>query len=184
MPSHRSITAMRVTIVYLLIYFFASYLDLSTTVLALRGAGTHEGDVFTINEQSYDLIRAWAITLAAALVMAGCVTFAVRYASRVEEVWLRHPVRSFGLFYFNPWSGTVIGRSAIHMLSVAIAFAALRVLAAANNLLIHYCGIAPIGAPIGWIAKRSSPLLGFLAVIIPLFLWDDDRVCAPVGQPY
>ena len=72
------------TIVYLLVYFVASYLDLRTTALALEASGAHEGNVFATNSQAYVSARAWAITVAAAIFMAGCVVFAVRYASRVE----------------------------------------------------------------------------------------------------
>jgi hypothetical protein len=154
---------------YLLAYFIASFLDLSTTSLALQGSGAHEGNVFATNAQAYRSSKAWVITLAGGLVMAGCVGFGFRNAPRVEEVWLRHPVRSFGLFYLNPWASAAIGRSPIHMLSVAIAFAALRVMAAANNLMIYFCGFAPIGAPIEWISRRSSAAVGFVAVLVPLF---------------
>ncbi len=78
-------------------------------------------------------------------------------------------MRSFAHCYLNPWAPAAIGKSPIQMLSLAIAFAALRLLAAANNLMIHFFGVAPIGAPIEWIAKRSSPLVGFAVVIVPLF---------------
>lgn len=154
---------------YLLFYFVASFLDLWTTILALKASGAHEGNVFTTSGQAYLLERASIVTLGGAIVMAACVVFAVVYAPRAEEVWLRHPMRSFAHFYLNPWAPGVIVKSPIHMLSVALGFAVLRLLAAANNLLIHFFGIAPIGEPIDWIAKRSSPLVGFAAVMIPLF---------------
>jgi hypothetical protein len=158
-----------VVIAYLAFYSLASFLDLSTTVLALKGSGTHEGNVFSTNSQGYLLARALSITTVAAIVMAGCVIFAVRNAARVDDVWIKHPVRSFGLFYLNPWARAAISRSPIHMLSLAIAFAVLRILAAGNNLMIHFFGIAPIGAPIDWISKRSSPIIGFTVVIVVLF---------------
>src|SRR5580658_10196375 len=92
-----------VVTVYLLAYFLASLLDLSTTALALQTSGAHEGNTFVTSAQSYLTLRAWAITVAGGLIMSGCVVFAVRNAQRAEEVWLQHPVRSFALFYINPW---------------------------------------------------------------------------------
>jgi len=157
-----------VVIIYLLIYFFASFLDHSTTSLALQSSGAHEGNVVS-SSHGYVSARAWAITVIAAFLMAGCVGFAVRNADRTEEVWLQHPVRSFGLFYVNPWARAAISRSPIHMLSFAIAFPVLRILAAGNNLMIHFYGIAPIGAPIEWISRRSSPLVGFALVLCLVF---------------
>jgi len=157
-----------VVTLYLLFYFLASFLDHSTTSLALQSSGAHEGNVVS-SSQGYVSTRAWAITVIAAFLLAGCVAFAVRHADRTEEIWLQHPVRSFGLFYVNPWAGTAMGRSPIHMLSFALAFPLLRILAAVNNLMIHFYGVAPIGTPIEWIAKRSSPLVGFVVVLVVLF---------------
>jgi hypothetical protein len=158
-----------IALLYLLGYLIASSLDLTTTALALRRSEVHEQNVFVTNAQVYASARAWAITLVGGLIMVACVVFARRNAWRVEEVWLRRPVRSFALFYLNPWSRNAIGRSPLHMLSFAIAFVAFRVLAAGNNTLIYLYGVAPIGAPIQWIARRTSPVFGFAVVIVVLF---------------
>jgi len=156
-------------IIYLAAYLIASFLDLSTTALALQRSAAHEGNVFVTDAQTYMSARAWIITAGAGLTMVGCVVFAVSNAGRVEDAWLRRPMRSFAVFYVNPWAPAAIGKSPLHMLSFAIAFVAMRLLAAANNVLIHVYGFAPIGGPIEWIARRSSPVFGFAAVIVPLF---------------
>jgi hypothetical protein len=55
------------------------------------------------------------------------------------------------------------------MLSLALGFVALRLLAAGNNMLIYFYGIAPIGAPIKIIAQHTSGVLAFALVLVPLF---------------
>lgn len=80
-----------VAAIYLLIYSVASFLDLWTTLVALKTAGSHEGNVFTTSGQAYLLERASIVTLAGALVMAACVVFSAYYASCAEEVWLAIP---------------------------------------------------------------------------------------------
>lgn len=165
-PNRSVVTAV---VVYLLAYLAASFLDLSTTALALQNTGAREQNAFVTNAQAYVSERAWLITLAGGLVMAACVVFARRNAFRVESAWLEHPVRSFGMSYINPWSPRAIGRSPIHMLAFAISFVVLRVMAAANNVVIHLWGIAPIGGIIDWVGHRASPLVGFAVVIAVLF---------------
>jgi hypothetical protein len=97
--------------------------------------------------------------------MVACVVFGAAYANRVAEVWLRHPVRSFARPYLNSWSKAVIDRSPLHALSYAIAFVALRLLAAANNLLLSTCGVAPLGSLVKAVAARTSPAVGLVVVI-------------------
>ncbi len=55
------------------------------------------------------------------------------------------------------------------MLSMAIAFLGIRVIAAVNNLLIYFYGIGPIGALINGMARHTSALIAFSVVIVPLF---------------
>ena len=69
----------------------------------------------------------------------------------------------------NPWSKGAIGVSPLHLLSMALAFVAMRLLAAGNNLLIHFYGFAPIGAPIKRLAQQISAFAAFGIVIVPLF---------------
>src|SRR6266404_1848263 len=78
-------------------------------------------------------------------------------------------MRSFAKFYWNPWSRRVIDRSPLHMLSFALAFIVLRVLAAANNLLLCEHRFAPLGALVGAVGARTSPLVGFCLVIVIVF---------------
>jgi hypothetical protein len=59
--------------------------------------------------------------------------------------------------------------SPLHMLSLALGFVALRLLAACNNMLIHFYGIAPIGAPIKMIARHTPSVFAFAILLVPLF---------------
>jgi hypothetical protein len=131
---------------YLLAYFCASYLDLATTALAVRRPDVHERNVFAVDAQGYAPTRAWLITAAGAIVMEAFLLFGIRHAVKVDEIWLRRPIRSFAKFYVSPWSKNVIDRSPLHMLSFAMAFVVLRVLAAANNFLLYEYGFGPLGA--------------------------------------
>ncbi len=153
------------TVVYLAAYLVASALDLWTTEVALREAGVSEGNVFATEGGSYAAGKAWAITVVAAVVLVACVVFSAVYAHRVAEVWLRHPMRSFARLYMNPWSKAVIDRSPLHALSYAIAFVVLRLIAAANNLLIVGCGIAPLGSLVKTVSTLTSPIVGLVVVI-------------------
>ncbi len=56
----------------------------------------------------------------------------------------------------NPWSKAVIDRPPLHALSYAIPFVALRLLAAANNLLISACGLAPPGSLVKAVAADGA----------------------------
>jgi len=60
-------------------------------------------------------------------------------------------------------------RSPLHMLSFVIAFVPLRLLAAANNLLIHYYGTAPLGRLVGLVSRQTSPAAGFWLVMGTVF---------------
>src|SRR5205814_6704409 len=156
-------------VLYLLAYLLASYLDLGTTALALRRPEVHERNVFSVNAQGYVATRAWFITVIGGVAMEAFVLFGVRYAARVDGIWLRRPIRSFAKFYINPWSESVIDRSPLHMLSFALAFVVLRVLAAINNLLLYEYGFGPLGALVGAVGARTSPLVGFCLVIALVF---------------
>lgn len=102
--------------------------------------------------------------------MAACILFAVRNSASVEDTWLRHPVRSFGKFYLNPWSKSAIGVSPLHVLSLVIAFVLLRLVAGANNLSVYWYGFGPMGELIKAVAARTSPLAGFCIVVFSCFL--------------
>ncbi|MGZ5564903.1 MAG: hypothetical protein ACXWFY_06915 [Chthoniobacterales bacterium] len=129
----------------------------------------HERNVFAVNAHGYDAARAWIITVIGAVVMEMFVLFSLRHADSVARTWLQHPIRSFAKFYLNPWSKNAIDRSPLHMLSFAIAFVLLRVLAAGNNLLLYKYGFGPLGALVGAVAARTSALVGFCLVLIVVF---------------
>ena len=93
--------------------------------------------------------------------MVGCVWFAKRNASRVDEHWLSHPVRSFGKLYLSPFSEAALRVSPLQLLAVAVAFVPMRLLAAANNLLVYYYGFGPLGELIKAIGSSTSPSIGF-----------------------
>jgi hypothetical protein len=166
--------AWRFIILYVFAYLAASSADLASTSLGLRRPGASEKNVFATKGGEYAAARAWALTAAGAVFMVGCIWFAKRNASRVDERWLAHPVRSFGKLYLSPFSEAGRRVSPLHLLAVAVAFVPMRLLAAANNLLVYLYGFGPIGELIKAIGSRTSALIGFAvgasAVFIALML--------------
>ena len=151
--------------VYVLAYLTASWLDLASTSLGLQRPGVTEKNVFaTTGTGAYDPRKAWLLTLAGGAVMLACVWFAAARATHVGKAWLQHPIRSFGEFHLNPFSPKALEVTPLHFLSLALAFPSLRVIAAANNLLVYLYGWGPLGAVMQWIAARTNPLVGFAAV--------------------
>jgi hypothetical protein len=157
-------------VIYLVAYLLASTADLASTSLGLRRPGASEKNVFATTDGAYAAARAWALTAAGAFVMVGCVVYALRNADRVEERWLRQPVRSFGKLYLNPFSQRSIGVTPLHLLSLALGFVVMRLLAAMNNLLVYFYGFGPIGELIKAISPRTSALAGFAIVAGGLFV--------------
>jgi MFS family permease len=158
-----------VSLVYVIAYFAAAYLDLYTTGLALQQPGTTEGNVYATNEKSYSSATAWLVTGVCAPFIVGSLLFGLLNARHVSQRWLRHPVRSFAKFYIIPWRKRVLDRSPLHMASFAIAFVPLRLLAAGNNLLIYRYGTGPLGSLVGIVSNHTSPTFGFWIVLGPLF---------------
>jgi len=156
-------------ILYLLLYSLAAYLDLWTTMVALSQPGVHEGNSVVRKGQAYLPKRALIVNLAGAVIMTACVVFSANHAERVETRWLHRPIASFGKIYLNPWSSEAIGVSPLHMLSMAVAFLAMRLVAAGNNMLIYFYGFAPIGALIDGIGQHTSATVAFSVVVLPLF---------------
>jgi hypothetical protein len=157
--------------VYRLAYIAASWLDLASTSLGLQRSGVTEKNVFaTTGTGVYDPRQAWLLTLAGGGVMLACVWFAMSRAVHVGKRWLLHPVRSFGQFHLNPFSRTALDVTPLHFLSLALAFPALRAIAAANNLLVYFYGWGPLGAAMQWTAERTTPLAGFAAVALSSFV--------------
>ncbi len=165
---------------YLLAYLVASYLDLHTTILALQRPGTSEGNVYSTSGHDYIAAKAWLITAAGAVFIEAFLLFGALNAQRVSEHWLRHPIRSFGKLYVIFWSRKVMDRSPLHMLSFVIAFVPLRLLAAANNLLIYHYGTAPLGRLIGLLSHRTSLVVAFWLVMGTLF-YLLAFVCSPLA---
>jgi hypothetical protein len=159
-----------VALAYLAAYFAAGWLDLYSTELALRSASAQEGNVLATDEKGYSSALAWKITLFAAPLIAGALVFGLANARHVARRRLEHPVRFFGNpLYLAFWREQVLDRSPLHLAAFAIAFPVLRIIAAANNLLIYCCDTAPLGWLIGRVARHSSLPLGFWLVMGPLF---------------
>jgi len=156
--------------VYIVAYFAASYMDLATTSLGLQRPGVYEKNVFATNAQGYLPARAWLLTVFGAIIMALCILFSANHSASVDAKWLRQPIASFRKVYLNPWSKNAITVSPLHMLCLVIAFVLLRVVAAANNLLVYAYGFGPMGELIKWTAARTSPLVGFCLVAFASFL--------------
>jgi hypothetical protein len=154
---------------YLFAYLAASMLDLGTTELALRAGGS-EGNVFATNAGTYDCIRSLLVTGVGGLVMTALFAFGIKNAARVSGHWLKHPMRSFLIFYLNPWSAGLIDRSPLHALSFAGAFVVLRVLAAVNNMFIVAGSVGPIGALVRTVSRITTPEFGFAFVLGPAFI--------------
>jgi len=165
--ARRGSHAALVLLVYLAAYFAASWLDLASTQLGLQRPGTSEKNVFAItSDGTFDLEKAWLITLGGAVILGACVLYAVTQAGRVDEHWLRHPVRAMGQFHLNPFSPAALRFAPLQLLTIAIAFPILRAVAAANNMLLYWIGWGPLGALIKALAAVTSPLIGFAVVVI------------------
>ena len=154
---------------YLVAYFVAAWLDLYTTGLALLQPGTTEGNVYATDDAGYSSTTAWLTTFVSAPVIVAFLVFGLVNAHRVSQHWLDHPIRSFAVFYLLPWRQKVLDRSPIHMASFALAFPALRAIAAGNNLTIHLTETGPLGWLVGVVSNHSTPMLGFWLVLGPLF---------------
>ncbi len=151
---------------YVAVYLLVSSLDLWSTALALRLSGTSEANVFVTDGGLYNSARAWLITFAGGAVVTGMFAFGVMRAPQVAERWLERPVRSFlevrSILRLNPFSHRSIHRSPLHMMSFALAFVVLRLLAGVNNLLIYEGYTGPIGAAVRAVGRVTTPLLGFV----------------------
>ena len=150
---------------FLLAYFAASALDLGTTSLALLRPGAAEANMFATSSGIYSALKGIALTLFGAAGMGWMFAFGLRHADRIEERWLRHPVRSFACFYINPWAPGAIVRSPLHLASYAIAFVVLRLLAAGNNLLIAAGDVGPLGLAVREAGRLTTPVAGFALAI-------------------
>ena len=169
-PKHQPVKRIATfALIYLLAYFVSSYLDLRTTALALQRPGTSEGNVYSTSGPDFSATKAWMITAAGALFIEAFLLFGALNARGVSDHWLRHPIRSFGKIYVVFWSPKVMDRSPLHMLSFVIAFVPLRLLAAANNVLIFHYGTAPLGRLIGFLSHRISSVGAFWLVMGTLF---------------
>lgn len=155
--------------IYLIAYFAAAWMDLYTTELALQKPGTTEGNVYATNEGGYSSKAAWMITIISAPFIAAFLAWGLIRGHHVSRYCFDHPIRSFGKFYILPWRKRILDRSPLHMASFAIAFPALRVLAAGNNLMIYLIGTGPLGWLVGYFSNRTTPAIGFWLVMGPLF---------------
>jgi hypothetical protein len=156
-------------LVYPLAYLLASWLDLTTTVMALQRPEATEGNVYTTTAAGYVPATAWLITFAGGVAFEACLIWSILAAGTVTNRWLDHPLRSFAKFYVNPWSRGVRDRAPLHVMSFAIGFVLLRLVAALNNVLIASTGTAPLGRLVGMASRATTPTVGFWLVIAPLF---------------
>jgi len=152
---------------YLVAYFAASVADLVTTKMAIQ-AGGKEANVYVTDAGSYLAARALLLTGVGGVAMAALFAFGHFYADRVAPIFLEHPITSFGRFYLNPWSR--IERSPLHAASYAIAFVALRFLAAGNNICIVVGLKPPIGTAVRAIGYATTQATGFVLVVGTLYL--------------
>jgi hypothetical protein len=152
---------------YLAAYFAASAADLTTTEMAIRAGGA-EANVYVTDAGSYLAARALLLTGAGGIAMAALFALGHFYADRVAPIWLEHPITSFGRVYLNPWSR--IERSPLHAVSYAIAFVALRFLAAGNNICIVAGLKPPIGTAVRAIGYVTTQATGFVLVVGTLYL--------------
>ncbi len=155
---------------FIVVYAAVSWLDLTTTVLALGHAGATEGNTYATDASVYLQGRALLITLAGAAMIGACFLWSALTANRIAGEWLDRPLASFGRFYINPFSPVTLDRSPLHMLSYVIAFAVLRVLAAGNNLMIAAIGWGPLGALIGMLTRHMPATFAFWIVLGPLYV--------------
>ena len=167
--------------IYTAAYLLASYMDHVSTSLGLQRAGVQERNVLATDSAGYSHWRAWLLTAGGAVMMGGCIWFAVRNAKAVDRQWLHHPVRAFGrLSYVNPWSVVAIRVAPLQMLSVALAFVPLRLLAAANNLSVYWYGAGPMGELIKLLTPKTSPAAAFL-IVSCLFFYPLVLALSPVA---
>jgi hypothetical protein len=154
---------------YAVAYLFASWLDLMTTAMALHRPEASEGNVYATSGGGYVPAAAWLITFAGGVAFEACLIWSIITSDNVADRWLDHPIRSFAKLYVNPWSRRVRDRAPLHVMSFAIGFVLLRLLAALNNLLIAGTGTAPLGRFVGLASRATTPTIGFWLVIAPLF---------------
>jgi hypothetical protein len=154
---------------YALAYLGASWLDLTTTVMALHRPEATEGNVYATSDVGYMPATAWLITFAGGAAFEACLIWSIVASGNVANCWLDHPIRSFAKLYVNPWSRRVRDRAPLHVMSFAIGFVLLRLVAALNNILIASTGTAPLGRLVGLASRATSPAIGFWLVIAPLF---------------
>ena len=154
---------------YAVAYLVASWLDLTTTTLALRQPTATEGNVYATTGEGYAASQAWLITIAGGLAIGACLAWSIFASRAVAERWLAHPIHSWARFYVNPWAAASRDPSPLHMMSFVIAFIPLRLIAALNNILIAGTGTAPLGKLVGVASRATSPVIGFWLVLGPLF---------------
>jgi len=167
--------ALLLTAGYALAYFAASGLDLWTTVLALHRPDAAEGNVFATSSGAYDNARAWLMTDAAGVLMTMFFAMGIWYADRMSVDWLKRPIRSFFTWRFNPlfidfWSRRTRDRAPLHAVSFAIAFAALRLLAAGNNLIIAAGYAGPLGVAVREVGRATTPAMGLILAMGAVYI--------------
>jgi hypothetical protein len=168
-------------------YLVASWLDLQTTELALRAPHAAEGNVFAVSKDGYEAERAWWFTGIGGLLVTAYFVFGAANLHRMSDYWLRRPLLSFCSLWSNPfasfpWLRTVINRSPLHAISIAVAFVLLRLFAALNNWMIATTGDGPLSFAIRTASQSLSPLAAFVAVILSVYAAIVLAVSLPIAR--
>lgn len=170
MPPASPLKTLVLSLMFVAAYLCASWLDLATTALALARPGTAEANAFVVRDGVYDAAIAWLVTALGGLVVTAYFAFGVHNLHRMSPHWLAHPLRSFFNVWSNPlmsipWPASVIDRSPVHAISVAVAFVALRLVAAVNNALIATVGDGPLSFAIRQAGQHTSPIGAVILVV-------------------
>src|SRR3954470_20240417 len=84
---------------YAIAYLVASWVDLTTTALALHRPEASEGNVYSTGTAGYLSFRAWLITIIGGLAIEACLAWSIVNSGEVTGKWLAHPIRSWARFY-------------------------------------------------------------------------------------
>lgn len=200
-PLSRTIVA-ALTILFGAAYLGASFLDLWTTQLALADPRAAEGNPFAVVQDSYSAGRAWIYTAVVGPILLAYVCYGLANLHRVSDATLRNPLRSY--VQFRSWIGLTVllslyfvprsDRAALHMLSAAVAFVVLRLLAAANNAMIALWGDGFLAASMRPAISAIGSLGAFILVIGGLYVvlivatakllgWTIAHHGSPMSQP-
>jgi hypothetical protein len=165
------------TVIYAAAYVGASFLDLWTTHLALQQSHAAEGNPFAVIDGDYSANQAWIYAAIVGPILIAYAAYGAANIHLVADTWLRRPLCSYAKF--GGWVGLTVlfslyfvprsDRGALHSLSAAIAFVALRLLATMNNAMIATMGDGFLAAALRPVISAIGPLWAFIVVICGLY---------------